>query len=137
MMTINGKTLKDLGIIPLKGAEDNLFGKIERKELVYNDNRMMDGSRAVTVNRKVKRRENISVPFHIVAVSRTECLRKLEQLDAMLGDGVDGSGINEVVLLEQKLRLVYTGFSTLKMWKRGRATVNFIFTELNPRDRAL
>ena len=141
-MTLNGQTLSSLDLTPLRGAIDNLYGTMTIKSLKFNDNAQMDGSRAITTNKKVKRRDNIAFPCYLKAATRDEFMQKLNTLYTALSNGVQGSGnnftgVNELVDGSTTFRLVCTGYSSLKSWNNGSGTVNFIFTELNPKNRSL
>ena len=141
-MTLNGTELSALGITPLKGAIENLFGNIQKKSLVFIENRTMHGSRAITANIKVKRRDNIVFPCYVKAATNESFLAKLNELEELLSDGKSGSGnvptgVNELVHEGVKFRLVLTAINSLKVWRGGRGVMNFVFTELNPKNRAL
>ena len=141
IITINNKTLEELSLVLLKGTLDNLLKPAEKKALVFNENASIDGSKAITTNRKVKRRD-VSLLFLIKDYSAIDLYRKCEWLDQFLTEGVYKGGIptgvNEIKLvdIDVTFRLVYNKMDKYSGFGDGKASISLNFTELNPKNRA-
>lgn len=135
---INGTDISALGLTPLDGTLDNLMKPAEMKSVTYNENSAIDGSIAMTRNRKVKRRE-VSMLFLLSKQNLSELMDAIDNLITVLSEGKDNSGINEVRVeeLNRTFRLVYSSFDKYSNFGiDGKATLSIKFVEPNPQNRS-
>lgn len=135
-ITINGKALSTFGLTPLDGTLDALMKPAPMKQLVYNDNATMDGSRAITTGRRMQRRD-VSLTFLLNATSLQNLADMTDVLIEELIAGKSDSGINEIAVheLERKYNLVYQSYDSYNNFDRAtKVTLRIKFTELNPRN---
>ena len=135
---INGTDISAFGLKPLDGTLDNLMKPAEMKSLVYNENTAIDGSLAMTRNRKVKRRD-VTLLFIISRASLLELTDAIDALVSMLAAGKNNSGVNEgrVEELDRTFRLVYSSVDKYSNFGiDGKATLSIKFVEPNPKNRS-
>lgn len=87
-LTINGTDAYTAwGLSFEDGALSALMTPAPQKELIQNKSRLAHGKSVITTNAKVDERE-ISLPFHIVASSRSDFFTKYNSFCGVLAGGV-------------------------------------------------
>lgn len=134
--TINNISLEELGLVWLQGSLDNLLKPAELKPLVLNESAAIDGTRAITIGRRVKARD-VSVKFRIKASSPLNLVNRIDSIVARLINGKDNTGVNELRLIDYDriYRLVYLKCDKYTSFGTNSAIVSFSFKELNPNNR--
>lgn len=139
MLNHNGESVI-FRLVPLDGTLDNLMAPAELKEISYNDNSSIDGSRAVITNRRKKKR-NVSVMFWMYADNTYFLNLALEAFEDFLIKGGSTYGINELVIpqTETCYRLVFNKFDKYARIGNGTgvANISLNFTEINPANRRM
>ena len=140
-MVLNGIDISAYNLTALEGTLNALMKPATYKKVVTNDNAAIDGTiiLAAPTARKVDKR-TISIPFFYRSESLLDLQQGLENLEKVLVNGKDNSGINELYVaeLDRCYRLYYDSMASYTNFGiDGCARVTLKFTEINPKNNML
>lgn len=138
-MSLNGKDIAAYSLTPLDGCIGTLMAPASYKTLATNDNAAVHGSTVLSspAKRRLAKRD-ITLSFLLRSTSFVDLQRDIDTLVAVLVNGKDDSGVNELYLplLEKCYRLVFVSIDKYTNFgMQGSATLNIKFTEPNPNNR--
>lgn len=138
-IALNGKDITEYGLTPLDGTLNALMKPTTYKKAVTNENAAVDGVSILSSPSIRKKKEHtISLPFLLRSVSLVDLKREIANLEDVLTQGKDNTGINElyVVELDTRYYLYYDSMSSYANFGLdGAALVTLKFTEPNPSNR--
>ncbi len=129
----NNKPISTWKLIALKGTLNALTAPAKAKAVQFNENAMIDGSRAVFVPRRVQKR-NVAMSV----LMQCSSLAELEEHKAMLEAELTANNEVEVSVPEigYKYYFMYQDMDKYSNFDNaGKATVTLNFVELNPTRR--
>lgn len=140
-IALNGNDIEQYHLVALDGTLNALMKPAAYKKAVVNENAAVDGTMVLSnpAMRKVEKR-TISIPFFLRAVSLVDLQKEIENLSEMLVNGKDGTGINELLVVELNrcYRLYYDSISFYSNFDlEGKAFVTIKFTEYNPKNTSV
>ena len=140
-ISLNGNDIEMYHLTALDGTLNALMKPATYKKAVTNDNAAVDGTMilASPTARKVDKR-TISIPFFYRSESLLDLQQGLENLEKVLVNGKDNSGINELYVaeLDRCYRLYYDSMSSYTNFGLdGYARITLKFTETNPKNNKL
>lgn len=140
-VALNGNDIEMYHLTALDGTLEALMKPATYKKAVTNENASVDGTMILATPscRKVDKR-TLTLPFLLRSVSLVDLQREIENLTQVLVNGKDGTGINElyVVELDRCYRLYYDSMSSYNNFGLdGCAKIFLKFTEINPLNNQL
>lgn len=135
-IALNGVDIEAYGLVALDGTLNALMKRPSYKKAVTNDNAAIDGTMilASPSARRVDKR-SLTIPFFLRSVSLIDLQQELENLEKILIEGKDKTGINEMYVaeLDRTYRLYYESMSNYKNFDLdGKTVVSLKFIEINP-----
>lgn len=129
----NNKPISTWKLIALKGTLNALTTPAKAKDVQYNENATINGSRAVFVPRRVQKRM-VAIPFIMQCQSLQELELCRNELEAELSDA------DEVLVSVPELGTAYyMHYIDMDKYSNfdnaGKATLTINFVELNPTRR--
>ena len=140
-ISLNGNDIEMYHLTALDGTLNALMKPTTYKKAVTNENAAMDGT-IVLSEPSVRKRDkrSISIPFLLRSTSLVDLQTEIHNLESVLVQGKNGTGINELYVseLNQCYRLYYESMSSYTNFGLdGAARITLKFTEPNPTNRAL
>lgn len=140
-ISLNGKDLAELNLTALDGILNALMKPSAYKKYASNGNAAINGERILSApTSRMKDKRTISLPFLLQSTSLIDLQREIDNLEAELVAGKNGTGINELVVRElgQCYRLYYESMSSYTNFGLdGAAMLSIKFVEPNPTNRGL
>lgn len=117
------------------GALSMLMTPPPSKGYVENESRLEHGKRVIIKNQRYSERE-LTLPFHIIALSRTDFFNKYERFcSEVLSQGK--ITINTKYQTGVYYNLVYVSCSQFRQFQQQTAVFSLKVTEPNPNDRVM
>lgn len=138
-ISLNGNDIDMYHLTALEGILDALMKPAGYKKAVVNENAAQHGTRvlsAPSVRKKASR--SITLPFLLRSVSLIDLNNEVTNLEHVLEQGKDGTGINHLYIaeLDTTYKLYYDSMHTYANFGLdGYARIAIKFTEYNPNDR--
>lgn len=140
-ISLNGKDLAAMNLTALDGILNTLMKPSTYKKYASNGNASINGERILSApTSRMKDKRTVSLPFLLQSTSLIDLQRDIDNLEAELVKGVNGTGINELVVRELGVcyRLYYESMSSYTNFGLdGAAKLSIKFVEPNPANRGL
>lgn len=135
-IALNGVDIEAYGLVALDGTLNALMKRPSYKKAVTNDNAAIDGT-MILASPSVRRvdKRSLTIPFFLRSVSLIDLQQELENLEKILIEGKDKTGINEMYVaeLDRTYRLYYESMSSYSNFDlEGKTTITLKFMEINP-----
>ena len=141
LIALNGQDILGYNLVPVEGTIEALLAPRKYKKPVENESAAIHGTRIITTPSKRKYdKGSLSLSFMLYSESMEDLDHDVDNLQQLLADGVDGSGVNELLLAEYGvcLRLYFNEIKKYSPWyPYGKATLTLSFTEINPNNRSI